>query len=78
MQTSSGDRLHRNQPLTSGLLTANGKDDAVHVVVVDDNGEVTGTQGAILERYISASKAIDAVSAVNSPDKIFWKRLGCK
>ena len=52
-----------------------GKDDAVHVVVVDDNGEVTGTQGAILERYISASKALDAVSAVNSPDKIFWKDL---
>ena len=50
-----------------------GKDDAVHIVVVDDNGEVTGTQGAILERYISVSKALDAVSAVNSPDKIFWK-----
>ena len=56
------------------VANASGKDDAVHVVVVDDNGEVTGTQGAILERYISASKAIDAVSAVNSPDKIFWKQ----
>ena len=56
------------------VANANGKDDAVHIVVVDDSGEVTGTQGAILERYISASKAIDAVSAVNSPDKIFWKR----
>ena len=57
------------------VANASGKDDALHVVVVDDNGEVTGTQGAILERYISVSKAIDAVSAVNSPDKIFWKTI---
>jgi len=56
------------------VANASGKDDAVHIVVVDDDGEVTGTQGAILERFISASKATDTVSAVNSPDKIFWKQ----
>ena len=50
-----------------------GKDDEIHVVVVDDTGSVTGIQGNLLEKWIGLSKATDAVSAVNSPQKIWWK-----
>jgi hypothetical protein len=51
----------------------NAKNDSIHVVVVDDNGKLTGVQGNILEKHIDLSKAIDTVSAVNSPQKIWWK-----
>ena len=51
----------------------NGRSDEIHVVVVDDTGSVTGIQGNLLEKHIGLSKATDAVSAVNSPQKIWWK-----
>jgi hypothetical protein len=51
----------------------NGKSDEIHVVIVDDTGSVTGIQGNLLEKHIGLSKATDAVSAINSPQKIWWK-----
>jgi hypothetical protein len=51
----------------------NCKNDEIHVVVYDDRGTITGIQGNLLEKHIGLSKATDAVSAVNSPQKIFWK-----
>jgi hypothetical protein len=51
----------------------NGKSDEIHVVIVDDTGTVTGTQGTLLEKHIGLSKATDAISAINSPQKIWWK-----
>jgi hypothetical protein len=51
----------------------NGKSDEIHVVIVDDTGTVTGIQGNLLEKHLGISKAFDAVSAVNSPQKIWWK-----
>jgi hypothetical protein len=51
----------------------NGRSDEIHVVIVDDTGTVTGIQGNLLEKHIGLSKATDAVSAVNSPQKIWWK-----
>ena len=50
-----------------------GKNDAMHIVLVDDIGTVSGVQGNILEKHISISKAADSVSAVNSPQKIWYK-----
>jgi uncharacterized protein (UPF0333 family) len=62
------------KPITNQFsATRNGKNDAMHIVVVDDNGSITGVQGNILEKHISISKASDSVSAVNSPQKIFYK-----
>jgi uncharacterized protein (UPF0333 family) len=62
------------KPITNQFsATRNSKNDAMHVVVVDDNGSITGVQGNILEKHISISKASDSVSAVNSPQKIFYK-----
>jgi hypothetical protein len=51
----------------------NGKSDEIHIAVFDDLGTVTGVKGNLLEKHIGLSKASDAVSAVNSPRKIFWK-----
>jgi len=49
------------------------KNDGMHVVVVDDLGDVTGIQGNILEKNLNLSKATDAVSSENAPQKIFYK-----
>lgn len=54
-------------------LDRNGRNDAMHIVVVDDTGSITGIQGNIIERNISISKSSDAVSAVNSPQRIWYK-----
>jgi hypothetical protein len=62
------------KPGTSQYATLrNGKSDEIHVVIVDDTGSVTGIQGNLLEKHIGISKARDAVSAVNAPQKIWWK-----
>ena len=50
----------------------NSKNDELHVVVVDDSGSITGIQGNILEKHVGLSKAQDAVSAVNSPQQIWY------
>ena len=56
-------------------LDRNGKNDGIHVVVVDDLGDVTGIQGQILEKHTNLSKAGDAVSDVNSPQKIWYEQF---
>ena len=50
-----------------------GEGDGIHVAVVDDFGVVTGIKGNVLEKHLSLSKAVDAVSSVNSPQKIYYK-----
>jgi hypothetical protein len=54
-------------------VNRNGRSDEIHVVVVDDTGTVTGIQGNLLEKHLNLSKATDAISAINSPQKIWWK-----
>ena len=62
------------KPVTNAYsISRNGKNDALHVVVVDDLGTVTGVQGTILERHTFLSKASDSISNVSSPTKIFYK-----
>jgi len=55
-------------------LERNGKNDSIHVVIVDDLGTITGNQGTILEKHLSLSKALDSVSAINSPQKIWYEQ----
>ena len=58
------------KPLSSNfVLERNGKNDEMHVAVVDDLGLVTGIQGNILEKHVGLSKAKDTISSVNSPQK---------
>ena len=62
------------KPKTNGYVSArNGKNDAFHLVVVDDNGSITGNEGTIIEKNISISKASNAISEVNSPQSIYYK-----
>jgi hypothetical protein len=62
------------KPVTNEFsLDRNSKNDTVHVVVFDDTGSITGIQGNLLERHLNLSKATDSVSAVNSPQKVFYK-----
>jgi len=56
------------------VLDREGKNDALHVCIVDDLGTITGNQGTILEKHVSLSKAKDAISAVNSPQKIWYEQ----
>ena len=55
------------------VVQRGGSNDAMHVVVVDDNGEVTGVQGNVLETYVSLSKAADAEADGDNPTKVFYK-----
>jgi len=49
------------RPRTSQYASErSGRNDELHVVVVDDTGAVTGTAGNILEKYTNLSKAFDA------------------
>ena len=49
------------RPRTSQYASErNARNDELHVVVVDDTGEVTGVAGNILEKYANVSKALDA------------------
>jgi hypothetical protein len=50
-----------------------GHNDQLHIVVVDDTGDVTGIKGNILEKHVDLSKASDAVSNVNAPQKTYFK-----
>ena len=43
---------------------AGGHRDEMHIVIIDIDGKVTGTTGAVLERFIGVSKASDAKSSV--------------
>ena len=56
------------------VLDRQGKNDAMHVVIVDDMGTITGIQGNVLEKHVSLSKAKDCISAVNSPQKIWYEQ----
>lgn len=57
------------------VLDRNGKNDAIHVVVVDDTGDVTGIQGNLLEKFTNLSKATDTISAVNPQQRIWYKEF---
>ena len=47
--------------------------DGIHVVVVDDKGSITGIKGNLIEKHTNLSKAKDAISNVNAPQRIYYK-----
>jgi len=62
-----------DRPSTSSFAAArSSRFDEVHVVVIDDKGEVTGNAGTILEKHLSLSKAKDAEFSVGSPS--YWRK----
>ena len=58
---------------TQYAVQRKGSNDALHIVVVDDTGDVTGVQGNILEKFLSLSKASDAEADADAPTKTFYK-----
>ena len=75
---SDGSALYWSQiaerPGTSSYAAArNSKFDEVHVVVIDDNGDVTGNAGTILEKQLSLSKAKDAEFSAGTSS--YWRKF---
>jgi len=67
------------KPVTSAYVSErSGRNDAIHIAVIDDTGSVTGIQGNLLEKHLFLSKATDAVSAENAPLRIWWKEYLAK
>ena len=62
------------RPVDSNFSNArSGAGDSLHIVVVDDDGSVTGIQGNILEKFLFLSKAKDATADGEAPTRTFYK-----
>jgi len=62
------------KPISNGYsLDRSSRNDALHIAIFDDEGKITGIQGNLLEKHVNLSKATDSISAINSPQKIWWK-----
>ena len=62
------------RPVDSNYSSSrSGGGDSIHVVVVDDDGSVTGVQGNILEKHTFLSKAKDATADGNAPTRTYYK-----
>ena len=46
---------------TEDVASAGGTNDAMNILVIDEDGEFSGTKGTILERFENVSKATDAI-----------------
>ena len=56
---------------SSQVLTNSGSNDEMHIVVVDNDGGITGTKGTVLETYPFISKASDSTMNGSST---YWKQ----
>ena len=62
------------RPGTSAYAAArNSRFDEVHVVVIDDDGDITGNAGTILEKNLNLSKAKDAEFSAGSTS--YWRKF---
>jgi hypothetical protein len=62
-----------DRPQTSEFSASRGgRFDELHIVVIDDKGEITGNAGTILEKHLSLSKAKDAEFSTGSPS--YWRK----
>jgi hypothetical protein len=62
------------KPVTTQYASQRGsRNDSIHIAVVDDSGSISGIKGNLLEKHISLSKSSDAISAVNSPQNIYFR-----
>ena len=48
-----------------------GEHDEIHVAIVDDNGDITGSSGNIIEKWTNLSKAADA--KVSPSTAVYYK-----
>jgi hypothetical protein len=74
---NNGDTIAWNtlgdRPGTSSYAEArNSRNDEVHVVLLDDTGKITGNAGTLLEKFISGSKAKDAILSTGTAS--YWRK----
>ena len=63
-----------DRPSTGKFVSdRSGSNDGLHIAIVDDTGTISGIQGNILESHLHLSKAKDSISAVNSPQRNYYK-----
>ena len=62
------------KPVDNNYVSSrDGRNDAMHVVVVDDTGSISGIQGNLLEKFANLSKAADASADADNPTKVYYK-----
>ena len=62
-----------DRPGTSSYVASRGgRFDELHVVVIDDKGDITGNAGTILEKHVNLSKASDGEYSVGSTS--YWRK----
>jgi hypothetical protein len=49
----------------------NSRFDELHIIIIDDEGKITGNSGTILEKHVGLSKAKDALYSSGSPS--YWR-----
>ena len=66
--------LVRSAPGTSTFVAAKGgASDELHVVIEDEDGDITGTKGTILEVFEGVSRATDAKT--ESGESNYWRNV---
>lgn len=62
------------RPTTSAWVEdRGGHNDLMHILILDGDGKITGTPGALLEKHLNVSKALDARSPQG--DNIYYKDI---
>ena len=57
---------------SSYAASRGGRFDELHVVVIDDTGDITGNAGTVLEKHLNLSKATDGEYSVGSTS--YWRK----
>ena len=57
---------------SSYAASRGGRFDELHVVVIDDTGDITGNAGTVLEKHLNLSKAKDGEYSVGSTS--YWRK----
>jgi phage tail sheath protein FI len=66
------DNISERPSTTNYGLSRGSRFDEIHVVVIDDNGSISGNSGTILEKHLGLSKASNAEFSFGSPS--YWRR----
>jgi hypothetical protein len=74
---SSGSQISWNsltpRPGTSQFAEErNSRFDELHIIIIDNEGKITGNSGTILEKHVGLSKASDALYSSGSPS--YWRK----
>jgi hypothetical protein len=74
---TSGSQISWNsltpRPGTSQFASErNSRFDELHIIIIDDEGRITGNSGTILEKHVGLSKASDATYSSGSPS--YWRK----